>query len=456
MIAASEMIIDDVDSVGLLEPVSDADGASSNAPEIAKRRGTAANAILSVVDQAVVSGTNFITIVIIGRMCTKHDLGIYSLAFSVLLLIRGIQYQVINAPYMIYWSRRSQSDRGVYLGSSVVHQIALTALAVVGLIGQLILLWNGVGPPGLVPVVWVLVAGIPFLLFREFLRNLALAHLRMVDAIAIDATVAAVQLGVMAALAFFELLTIPAVYATTALACGLACLGWRIGRQETLQFARKRIVSDWSGNWCFGKWALWSHLAGGSIPYIMPWIVAAAHGEADTGVLAAASTLVGLSNTFVIGLGNFLTPRAALAFSKEGIRSLARVLAGFAIVFAVALGAFCVLIACFGDPLAVLIYGDRYRGIGTIIMLLALTVLANSLRMTAGSGLWSMERPRANFLADIVTLLVTLSVTAACVGPFGVLGAAIGMLSGAIAGAVTGAVLLMRIFRLFGPKPEAG
>lgn len=44
------------------------------------------NLFLSLLDQAVVSGTSFITTLLIGRICGAEELGIYSLAFTLIVL----------------------------------------------------------------------------------------------------------------------------------------------------------------------------------------------------------------------------------------------------------------------------------------------------------------------------------------------------------------------------------
>ena len=46
---------------------------------------------LSILDQALVSGTSFVTSVILGRCAGREDLGIYYLALSVILFVRGLQ-----------------------------------------------------------------------------------------------------------------------------------------------------------------------------------------------------------------------------------------------------------------------------------------------------------------------------------------------------------------------------
>ena len=80
--------------------------------------------ILSVVDQGLVSAAGFATSVAIGRTCGREELGVYYLVLSVLLVCRGIQEQLISAPYMIYCNQRSGEALATYSGSSLVHQLS--------------------------------------------------------------------------------------------------------------------------------------------------------------------------------------------------------------------------------------------------------------------------------------------------------------------------------------------
>src|SRR5204863_9010217 len=189
-------------------------------------------------------------------------------------------------------------------------------------------------------------------------------------------------------------------------------------------------VSDWLHNWIFARWALASQLLACTTPYVMPWVVAVSHGEAQTGLLGACSTLVGLSNTFLQGLCNFLSPRAAQAFSHGGVAELRSVLTKTALLFAATLGALSALAFLFGEQVAVLVYGPQFAGAGLIIGVLSLSVLANSAGVVAGNGLWAMERPRANFVADLCSLGVVIIATVVLVPLLGPLGAAISALAG--------------------------
>jgi O-antigen/teichoic acid export membrane protein len=115
-----------------------------------------------------------------------------------------------------------------------------------------------------------------------------------------------------------------------------------------------------------------------------------------------------------------------------------------ALLFLVTLGGFCLVVALTGDLGTRLIFGHRYEGTGTILVLLAVTMLLNSLGITAGTGLWAINHPEANFAADVCILVVTLSVVSLLVSPLGVLGAALAMLAGAVAGALVRCLTLVR------------
>ncbi|HUG89372.1 MAG TPA: hypothetical protein VML55_00975 [Planctomycetaceae bacterium] len=407
------------------------------------------SSLLAVVDQAVVSGTGFATSVLIGRLCSKAELGTYFLALSVVLFIRGMQEQIVSAPYTVYAQRRTGRELASYTGSVFVHQGLLTLLALAAVVGVGLAAHAGFGAtilatPG---AAVALLAAIPFLLFREHLRQFAFARFRIATVIAIDAAVAVVQLGGLAVLAATGALHVASVYAVMGGACLVACGAWLVLGGRPFCVERLRLWPDWIHNWQFGRWMLASFLVGSSAPYVMPWFVAALRGAAETGVLAACSTLVGLANAFVMGVTNHLSPQAAQAFAAGGTPALRRVLCKTAALFLATLGIFCLVAILAGDSLAVLVYGQKYAGAGAIIAVYALALLASSLAITAANGLCAMERPSANFAADVATLAATVVSAALLVPACGVLGAALAALCGNAASAALRGAILIAVMR---------
>ena len=58
--------------------------------------------IIALFDQGVVSITNFATAVMIGRVCGKAELGVYSLAWTLITVATGIISTLISAPYTVF------------------------------------------------------------------------------------------------------------------------------------------------------------------------------------------------------------------------------------------------------------------------------------------------------------------------------------------------------------------
>jgi O-antigen/teichoic acid export membrane protein len=283
------------------------------------------------------------------------------------------------------------------------------------------------------------------MLLREFVRQFSFAHLHVWTAVILDAAVAALQLGTLLLLGCFHRLSPVTIYATMGGACAIAAAGWFLSTRHPMQLTRARALADWWHNWAFGKWALAGQLIGSAATYLLPWILVSACGEAETGMLAACATLIGVANMFVTGMGNFLVPRTAGAFAAGGVGALGRVLGKAGALYTAFFALFGVLVLAAGEQLTVLIYGAKYSGVGPILGLLALAMFADALGRVAGNGLWAMERPSANFLADVCSLFV-LIVSAVClIRPLGVIGVAIVQLSATLTGTAVRGVTLLRL-----------
>jgi O-antigen/teichoic acid export membrane protein len=101
----------------------------------------------------------------------------------------------------------------------------------------------------------------------------------------------------------------------------------------------------------------------------------------------------------------------------------------------------------------VLVYGSQYAGGGAILTVLLLSVLALSLQIVAGNGLWSIGRPKATFVPQLCVLVVTLGTAAALVGPLGPLGAALASLAGAVTGAALTTFNFLQLIRTVSAEP---
>ena len=398
------------------------------------------NSLLSIADQGVVSATNFAITIILSRLCGKPEVGLYYLALQIFFFARGVQEQVIASPYLVYGSRKQGSEATRYAGSTLAHEIVLLMAVVAALA---VAAGCGGTSTELSGLLWLLAGAAPLMLFREFIRQFSFAQLKVGQALALDCSVAGLQLTALGLAAYAGMLTTLLTYTLLSIGCGVSAVTWLALRRGTFATDTAAIWPDWVHNWRFGRWALASLLLGQTMPLILPWIVAGTHGEASAATYGVSATLIGFANMYVLGLSNFICPRAAQAYASGGSRELMSVLKQASLLHLSALVPFALSMLLAGQALMTFVYGPTFADAGPIIAVLAFGAMANSLSIVAGNGLWAMELPSANFRGDVCAMLTWIAATAVLVPMYGPLGAAfastIGMSVGAI---VRGAVLV--------------
>src|SRR6185503_4571137 len=88
---------------------------------------------VSIGDQCLVSGTNFLTLVVMGRACGMYELGVYSLAFTAVVTLMALQESLLIAPYTVINTRfRSAERRSAYCAATLVQQLLFGSAAALG------------------------------------------------------------------------------------------------------------------------------------------------------------------------------------------------------------------------------------------------------------------------------------------------------------------------------------
>lgn len=402
-------------------------------------RGTMGQSLHSIADQAVVSGTSFLTAVIVGRATVPEDLGRYYLTLTIVLTLVGLQEALVAAPYMVFSARRRGRDLAGFTDSMWMQHIAF---AVVGttLVVAFALLAPRMNADRLAPSLWAVAAITPCILFREAIRRFAFARLKSSVSLAIDLAVCAIQLGSLLALWNLGRLSVPFVFVIMGAASGLACSGWLLSKPGRPRVSTNLLFEHCRENWAFSRWTVLSYFTVDTIPFMMPWLISIAAGPAATGIYGGCATLLGVTNILVHGIGNFMRPKASHAFVFDGVTALKSVLVLTGSVFVVAFGLLSLALLATGDLLAVMVFGPEFRGTGWLLTLMALNVLVGSIGYVAGSGLWALEQPRASTIADTCMLVCTLLSAWLLIAPYGPVGAAIAAVIGTTVG--TGLKLL--------------
>ena len=398
-------------------------------------KGALGDHTLALVDQAAVSGTNFLTTILIARWCGASELGVYSLGFSIAVMWACAQESLISMPYTIFRHRTLTETEAEYAGCVLVHQLLLSALALVVLFltaGVLSLV--GV-VPGLVSVTWVLGLVIPFAMAREFARRFAFAHLRMAEALVLDLGAATAQVAVLVFLYSADALSAATTYAAVGASCGLTSAIWLYSSWGNFQFRSHQFGRTLRRSWSLGRWLFASQIALAVQGYFIHWLLAGTLGPTATGVYAACLTVVLFSNPLILGISNALSPRTARAFDEGGGPELRRVVLQVTLSLGAVMALFCVAVLLGGESLmGFLFQGAQYQGHTHILTVLALAMLATALSMPASNGLTALERSDLNFAVGLAAAILTVVLVPFLVARWGVTGAAYGFLAGNVLG----------------------
>jgi O-antigen/teichoic acid export membrane protein len=385
---------------------------------------------LAILDQSVVSSTRFLTSIIVGRSCGPHELGDYTLGFTLYCLGASVLAGLISLPFTVYGNYLHGEERRAYSGSVLVlfATFEVSVMVILGLATSVLAL--GYGWPELVPLVRVLAITFPLALVVEFARRFALARLELTAALATDVTMSAIQVGSLLVLTARGQLSAEAAFVAMGLGGAIAGLTWLALARRRFVIDRSRLLADALRNWRFGWRLLASQQVLVARNMAVLWLVALVLDPASTGLFAACDSLVRLSAPLQMAVASVFFAKAAGASARGdmfAVRRLARQAAGR---LGTATGLLFVLFVWFGGPVLAKLYGAAYGPQGGVLSLLALAMVADALEIVATNGLMALDRSHILLVANLVSTLLTLTIAALLIPGWGIVGAAWGSLLG--------------------------
>jgi O-antigen/teichoic acid export membrane protein len=274
------------------------------------------------------------------------------------------------------------------------------------------------------------------------------AHLRIKTALSIDSVVAVLQIGVLLMLAHFDALSSAfRAFWVVGVACGLTGGFWLFTQSGKLTLNIPQALADFKRNWKFSKWLAATFPVANLRTQLSPWLLAFFYGLSSTGLFAACLNLASTANPFVMGVGNFLGPKAAQSYARGGVSPLRRFVLLAYVPIGLGMAVFCLGMLVFGGRLVQLVYGDDYVGLGMVVAVLASGAFVMSLSSPANRGLLALEMSRETFFAEFLILIVMATLGLFLILTFGIVGAALAVLFAYIAGSAFQIIIF--IFRVF-------
>lgn len=382
---------------------------------------------LALIDQAVVSGTNFLTSLAIARFCGRAELGVYLLAWTVISLVNEVLNAVVATPYYVICPTLNRDQQDRYRSSMLLHQLALSLTCAVCIGVAAVALERAPDKAAIGHVIGLLAVFIVVFVFREFVRRMFFAHLRMRIALMADAIACILQLITIAALIVTQSLSAAHAYIAIAVVSLIPGSIWLAQYFGHFRIDALIALIDFRRNWMISKWILGSGVLWAGAMYAYPWLIVWMHGAALTGVWAACYGLVALSNPVLLGFGNYLGPKVAIVHGHDGVAAMRRYIYRSSAMFVLLLSPLAVVVWIWGDALVRHLYGAIFAGQSFTLRVLVVNVLIAGAVYPFSRGFFSIQRADLDMAVNVLAVVILLTFGLALVRSYGVAGAALGL-----------------------------
>jgi O-antigen/teichoic acid export membrane protein len=417
----------------LLDPELCSDGAAGLEPEPSKpeagRSGKLARWItkggLAIVDQGLISGSNFLIGILLARWLMPEAYGAFALAFSVFLLLSYVYQSFLAEPQAVFsGSAYSGSLRG-YLKTLLGIHLILTFFGVVLLGGAAAIaamLGKGAGLPGALAGVAIASPCILFfwLMRRSFYMNMAPGR-SAVGAFLYFVVVTA-GLFVVYKKSLISPFSAYLLMAIGALGTGFYLLS-QINKVLPPDTATPPTRSEaWHKHWEYGRWALAVSVVTW-IPYYMYYpLVSAFGGMAQAGQLRALMNLSLPMEQSYTALSILFLPYAARVCRQQGLLSAGPLVRRITFLFVAGAVAYWAVLIPFKGPVFHLLYGGKYLEVAHFIPYVALGTTMWAAAFGPAILLRAIESPDSIFYARLVASALSLAIGVPATKWFGLWG----------------------------------
>ena len=383
-------------------------------------------------DQGLCSIANFLTGVLVARGCSKAEYGLYVLGFTLLMTASSVQASLAGTPFTVLSPRLKGKERSLYLGSTLIQHLAVSAVTSAGFIVAAGVVFATGRTDSLAGVLFALAIASVFVLLRDFMRYVLLAQLRVWASLLMGLAANAAIVGMLVWGYTGRWLNAPAAYLIMAGGSALPVLFLVLGARRQISFSTKKLREHLGQNWAFGKWLVACILPLFFAVQVYPWALAVSKGPSLTAMYGACMAIAGLINPLFMGVGRYLGPKTSHAICSGHVAVRNTVNKGIvALTAVVVLFVLCILVA--GEWALTTLYGGEYAGAGCVLTICALAVSVSAVGTAIDAGINAVGRPDITFKSRACGAAASLTVGVACVYSLGLVGAAIGLLVARIA-----------------------
>jgi O-antigen/teichoic acid export membrane protein len=405
---------------------------------------------LGIADQGFSVGGMFLANVVLARVASREEYGMFALAYSILNFLAGLHNAAIIEPYTVHGAGRyrifSAEYRWLIWRNNAWLVLALTAVL---LIIWKASLWTSAAVTARALLGLALSTGV---VLTSYLLRRILYVQRKVESAAWMSFVFLLCLTVCLTLtAKFGLLNAFSVFMLVGLGSivGGAAIYSEIPRPARLQPFISAQPHHHREHWKYARWVLATAFVFQFANQAYYWLVAGLLSLKEVAALRAITMIVMIVDQVFIAITSIVLPALAARFASNQIAELLSLWRLYLGSFLAVGGVFFAGVMVFGKPVIHWIYGGKFDDVSAFLSTLALLPILMGVGHTMNAALKSVEKPNAVFYAYVASGITTLGLGIPFMTHFGLRGAVYGMLASAGAYTITLTVGFLRnVFRL--------
>jgi len=368
------------------------------------------NNIFGVLEQIIVSGGNFIFAILLSKMLTPSDFGIYSLVWVAIISVASFFNSWFSSPMLSISPSLSQSNSDHFI-SILTKKIMLTQLVIL----FLSLLIFKFGGQFFRPEIFFLVMScVPFFLY-DFLRRVAIVKREIKHLVVVNVFLYFSLIISFLYLYDGEVQTIGIIIFLSYLFSSIALL---IVYQplskvysDTIKLENSEFTSIWPRHLSFAKWASYSSVLQFITGNAVFLFSSALLSLSDVGLLRLAQTFVSIFNPILVFLDNHSRVYFATILKVSGLNKLNNYFKAFVFKSMLSCMAICLIMGVLGQHLIDYFYPEyletQLKNYSLLYIILTFfTVTTSILRLR----LLILEHVKLIFRAYVFSSVISIAV----------------------------------------------
>jgi O-antigen/teichoic acid export membrane protein len=379
---------------------------------------------ISVADQGVFSGANFLANVLLARWLGPAEYGAFAVAFSVYLVLLGFHNALILEPMLVFGPARHAHRLDRYVRELVrMHAMVTGPLGLATVLVALAVVHDRSLERAL------LAAGLalPLTLLVWFARRIPYLRTNPSGSLRASAAYAAVLLAAVGLLRVAGGLSGASAWLVLALAAAIGSLaaGRPVGRGKPVAGGELGLRKVFAEHWGFGRWivpAALVNLGTGQLQVILTGTVAGL--EAAGALRAMLIPGLSLTTQAFMALGQLLIPVITRDYTSGDWQALRRktklvasTLTAIALIYEAGLVAFA-------EPLVLLLYGEQFLHAAWLLPIVGSIGVFTAAATGFSFSLRAMQKPEYHFVTAALVDPIGLATAFALTSLWGLAGAA--------------------------------